>query len=187
MSVPRIVRAGSHRATRIPTLWWRGEDSNLRRRSPADLQSAPVGHLGTSPCCAVVACRSITSRTGPTPATRCSRPGRRRVRQLASADRGRQFRRNGGADGQIRTGDLLITNQLLYQLSYIGIHSQADGRRRCLTRSYSSITGTVVPPQDHETRDTAWPPRALSPPRRVDEPLPRCTSAHAEQCQISMP
>ena len=25
-----------------------------------------------------------------------------------------------GADGRIRTGDLLITNQLLYQLSYVG-------------------------------------------------------------------
>ena len=25
-----------------------------------------------------------------------------------------------GADGQSRTGDLLITNQLLYQLSYVG-------------------------------------------------------------------
>src|SRR5574342_1278600 len=30
--------------------WWRGEDLNPRRRSPADLQSAPFGHLGTSPC-----------------------------------------------------------------------------------------------------------------------------------------
>src|SRR5438034_219636 len=28
---------------------WRGEDSNLRRHSPADLQSAPFGHSGTSP------------------------------------------------------------------------------------------------------------------------------------------
>src|SRR5947199_9663212 len=28
---------------------WRGEDSNLRRHTPADLQSAPFGHLGTSP------------------------------------------------------------------------------------------------------------------------------------------
>src|SRR3954464_7816139 len=28
--------------------WW-GKDSNLRRREPADLQSAPVGHLGTPP------------------------------------------------------------------------------------------------------------------------------------------
>ena len=29
--------------------WWRGEDSNLRRHKPADLQSAPVGRFGTSP------------------------------------------------------------------------------------------------------------------------------------------
>src|SRR3954466_10579299 len=29
--------------------WGRGEDSNLRRRKPADLQSAPVGRLGTPP------------------------------------------------------------------------------------------------------------------------------------------
>jgi site-specific DNA recombinase len=28
----------------------RGKDSNLRRENPADLQSAPVGHLGTSGC-----------------------------------------------------------------------------------------------------------------------------------------
>jgi hypothetical protein len=26
-----------------------------------------------------------------------------------------------GADGQNRTGDLLITSQLLYQLSYVGV------------------------------------------------------------------
>jgi hypothetical protein len=31
------------------TKWWRGKDSNLRRRKPADLQSAPVGRLGTPP------------------------------------------------------------------------------------------------------------------------------------------
>ncbi len=29
--------------------WW-GKDSNLRRLSPADLQSAPFGHSGTPPC-----------------------------------------------------------------------------------------------------------------------------------------
>ena len=28
---------------------WGGEDSNLRRCSPTDLQSAPFGHSGTSP------------------------------------------------------------------------------------------------------------------------------------------
>ncbi len=30
------------------------------------------------------------------------------------------LRKKNGADDQIRTGDLLITNQLLYRLSYIG-------------------------------------------------------------------
>lgn len=30
-------------------LWWRGKDSNLRRRKPADLQSAPFGRSGTPP------------------------------------------------------------------------------------------------------------------------------------------
>ena len=34
--------------------WWRGEDSNLRRHKPADLQSAPFGHSGTSPPKAIV-------------------------------------------------------------------------------------------------------------------------------------
>ncbi len=29
--------------------WWAGEDSNLRRRMPADLQSAPFNHSGTCP------------------------------------------------------------------------------------------------------------------------------------------
>ena len=33
---------------------------------------------------------------------------------------------SSGADDRTRTGDLLITNQLLYQLSYIGI----SGRHR---------------------------------------------------------
>ena len=32
-----------------PKQWWGGEDLNPRRRLPADLQSAPFGHLGTSP------------------------------------------------------------------------------------------------------------------------------------------
>ena len=30
-------------------LQWAGEDSNLRRLSPADLQSAPFSHSGTDP------------------------------------------------------------------------------------------------------------------------------------------
>src|SRR5512141_3141253 len=34
--------------TSIRGAWW-GKDSNLRRLAPSDLQSDPVGHLGTPP------------------------------------------------------------------------------------------------------------------------------------------
>src|SRR5207253_11287030 len=54
---------------------------------PADLQSAPFGHSGTSPL------------------------------SRLSGSFGHALH---GADGQTRTGNLLITNQVLYQLSYIG-------------------------------------------------------------------
>lgn len=39
-----------------PLIWWRGLDSNQRRRTPADLQSAPFSHSGTPPesCCLIV-------------------------------------------------------------------------------------------------------------------------------------
>jgi hypothetical protein len=30
--------------------WWRGVDSNHRSLTTADLQSAPFGHSGTTPC-----------------------------------------------------------------------------------------------------------------------------------------
>jgi hypothetical protein len=36
-----------------------------------------------------------------------------------------------GASGRSRTGDLLITNQLLYQLSYAGFHCS----RECIAKS----------------------------------------------------
>src|SRR5436190_24063431 len=42
-------RTPSRRETLRPRKWWGEEDSNLRRRSPADLQSAPFGHLRISP------------------------------------------------------------------------------------------------------------------------------------------
>lgn len=38
--------------------WWAEQDSNLRRRKPADLQSAPVGHFGIDPCRSLV-CLSV--------------------------------------------------------------------------------------------------------------------------------
>ena len=38
-----------YRKTWICFIEWGKQDSNLRRRTPADLQSAPVGHFGISP------------------------------------------------------------------------------------------------------------------------------------------
>src|SRR5438552_9999612 len=54
---PRVPLVGAPCSThprwkptsRYPLQWWGGEDLNPRRRTPADLQSAPFGHLGTSP------------------------------------------------------------------------------------------------------------------------------------------
>src|SRR5713101_1683723 len=37
------------RGFRFPEWWWREKDSNLRRREPADLQSAPFGRSGIPP------------------------------------------------------------------------------------------------------------------------------------------
>src|SRR6266545_6912279 len=42
-------RLPSRRAFARANTWWGEEDSNLRRRSSADLQSAPFGRLGISP------------------------------------------------------------------------------------------------------------------------------------------
>ena len=77
--------AEPHHTQKNPPLhpWW-GKDSNLRRREPADLQSAPFGHSGTPPVFAL--CESSFV---------------------------------GRADGENRTPNLLITNQLLCQLSYV--------------------------------------------------------------------
>src|SRR5262249_30654790 len=69
-----------------PYRWWGGEDLNPRRRTPADLQSAPFGHLGTSPN--LPACDE----------------------NLLLAKRGTK----AGAGGRICTPDPLLTKQLLF-------------------------------------------------------------------------
>src|ERR1700675_1290763 len=51
-------RAPSRRAARRPLRWWGEEGLNLRRRSPADLQSAPFDRLGISP----LVPQAVTSR-----------------------------------------------------------------------------------------------------------------------------
>ena len=71
--------------------WWGEEDSNLRRHEPTDLQSAPFGRLGISPEPVWIRCQVINT-----------------IEELVDA----------GAGGGNRTPDRLITNQLLYLLSY---------------------------------------------------------------------
>src|SRR4029078_10926935 len=46
---PPAWKAGALPLSYSRGVWWGGEDLNPRRRTPADLQSAPFGHLGTSP------------------------------------------------------------------------------------------------------------------------------------------
>src|SRR6266853_5546119 len=48
-AAPFSAHPRQNRPQRHPLQWWGGEDLNPRRRTPADLQSAPFGHLGTSP------------------------------------------------------------------------------------------------------------------------------------------
>ena len=78
--------------------WWGGEVSNLRRLTPTDLQSVPFGHSGTSPnhnACTITEIPSFAAES-------------------------QSLCVNYGATGGTRTPDRLITNQLLYQLSYGG-------------------------------------------------------------------
>ena len=82
--------------------WW-GKDSNLRRHKPADLQSAPVGHLGTPP-------QPTESTAADRIRLRCSSPTHTLV-LFTTAD--------ARADGENRTRNRLITNQVLCQLSYV--------------------------------------------------------------------
>ena len=74
---------------------------------PADLQSAPFDHSGTPP---KIKPRILRERN-------------------ATVNRNHLIRhKKSGAGGRNRTPDLLITNQLLYQLSYTSINSIVTAR-----------------------------------------------------------
>src|SRR5260364_202260 len=47
--MPALITAFSATICCSPLKWWRGLDSNQRRRKPTDLQSAPFNHSGTPP------------------------------------------------------------------------------------------------------------------------------------------
>src|SRR5919201_2819241 len=65
-----------------PAWWWREKDSNLRRREPADLQSAPFGRSGIPP-----------ERFGFRPPSPTTQPCRR---ELAAGVEPATFRLQGG-------------------------------------------------------------------------------------------
>ena len=139
-----------HHLLNPPATWWRGEDSNLRRHKPADLQSAPVGRFGTSPFLthhrwnkkrreiphsagqnhhekmvhANSRVRSLlfVRRVHPIPSGRPSGVEltcASLVSVLIPATPKNPAAIPAGADDGTRTRNLLITNQLLYQLSYV--------------------------------------------------------------------
>jgi hypothetical protein len=58
-----------------------------------------------------------------------------------------------GASGRSRTGDLLITNQSLYQLSYAGFHCS----RECIAKSGLCF------------KDSLWPSRSGKEGRRTNQ------------------
>ena len=85
---------------------------------PADLQSVPFGHSGTPPYELVPFPPSRAQRSGS--ARKRRNGGTAELSSLRGSERS-AVHSDDGAGGRIRTPDLLITNQLLYQLSYTSI------------------------------------------------------------------
>ena len=101
---PALMRHASVSATPTGFVVWEVMDSNHRRRTPADLQSAPFGHSGNFPYIALLDRAAIGSiPCFAVPPAHPPRQGRSRLPH-------RLLR----ADGGIRTHDQLITNQLLW-------------------------------------------------------------------------
>ena len=99
LSVAWPLSAHPDPATPTGVIEWEVMDSNHRRRTPADLQSAPFGHSGNFPY-TVPASQGSRGDSARAPKRRCP---------------GYQVHRLGiRADGGIRTHDQLITNQLLW-------------------------------------------------------------------------
>ena len=89
------------------------------KAEPADLQSAPFGHSGTPPRASrVLSSLDYTLSTGNRPES-LKFPA---VRDMFQAwNREKSAKGEIGADRGTRTPNLLITNQLHYQLCYVGV------------------------------------------------------------------
>ena len=87
-----------------------------------DLQSAPFGHSGIPP---YLIRSPVPSERKPAKRLREEKDEQRSERAFALArKRAMRSLRGRGAGGRTRTPDLLITNQLLYQLSYTSVGSR---------------------------------------------------------------
>ena len=95
------------RGSPLKTLKWRGKDSNLRRRSAGRFTVCSLWPLGHPSDSLTLACARCSLESGKIPLPRWPQ-------SKATTTFNKSFK----AGGQSRTGDLLITNQLLYQLSY---------------------------------------------------------------------
>ncbi len=113
------------------------------KASPADLQSAPFDHSGTSPYFITILYRARSYRVSFT------------ILGSFGSVRGKKETRIS-ADGESRTRDLLITSQLLYQLSYIG----PDPETVLFIQQYAPCQRNSIPSTRSLPRFTGGRPRA---------------------------
>ncbi len=99
-------------------------DSNHRRRTPADLQSAPIGHSGNPPETLLFA---AADASGLLPHFHTEDQPLLSQRRLPNSGSCRPANRRLGAGDGTRTRNLLITNQLLCQLSYASTEVRRKG------------------------------------------------------------
>ena len=117
------------------SLEWGGEDSNLCRLAPADLQSAPIGQLGHLPNTLSKGNLSDPNREGKkmvrgreSDPSRCGFGLPQERTWSGKPPDGCPDPAGSGAGEGTRTPNHLITNEMLYQLSYAS--SLTPGRRR---------------------------------------------------------
>ena len=92
------------------------------KRIATDLQSAPFGHSGTPPYSIDSYSRQIEAQRSGFDLER-RRSGGNELPRLRGSERSGACA-DDGAGGRTRTPDLLITNQLLYQLSYTSLSAR---------------------------------------------------------------
>ncbi len=111
------------RYRRSSTSSWAGKDSNLRRPKPTDLQSVAVDRFATCPHASEWRALSLVH------AAHCCA-----VRRAVTR-----------AGDQNRTGDLLITSQLLYQLSYASMPSCRSTAPFLASRTIAALHVNTLP------------------------------------------